>query len=118
LLTRRLARIATRPDELERLRRHLVGIDLVAEQKDGVGPCGLAALQELGVRPERVDPELPKLVGPLAGELIRLGLTHPARADDEANEPLLVAGVDDRLRAPVIRRSDEAPVQADVVSGH
>ena len=55
LLARRLARVAARADELERRRRDLVGVDLVAEQQQPVGPLRLAALQELRVRPERVD---------------------------------------------------------------
>ena len=94
LLARRLARVAAATDELERRRRDLVGVHLVAEQQEPVGPFGLAALEELRVRPERVDALLTSS-RPVAGELRRLRAAEPARAEREPDVPLVVARVDD-----------------------
>ena len=57
LLARRPARVAARADERARLLGGLVGVDLVAEQQQAVGPFLLAGLQPARERPERVDAE-------------------------------------------------------------
>ena len=63
LLAGRLARVAAGADEGERLRRRLVGVDLVAEQQQAVRPLLLAGLKPARERPERVDPEPEVMLG-------------------------------------------------------
>ena len=56
LLARRLADVAALADEGERLRRDLVGVDLVAEQQQGPRPAaGVGAQHLLDQRVERVE---------------------------------------------------------------
>ena len=106
---------APAPDELERLRRHLVRVHLVAEEQDRVGPLDLAALELLRVRPERIDPERLQLVGPGRREVGRLRIADTARAEDEPYLALLVARMDDGARPAVVGRPDELAVEPDVV---
>ena len=108
---------APRLDELPCFRRDLVGVDLVAEQEDGVGPLHLASLQLLCVRPQCVDPECLHILGPRMPEVGRLSVADAAGAEDQARAPLVVSGVDDGLRASVVGRPDERAVEPDVVRG-
>jgi hypothetical protein len=115
LLTGRRFGSAARLDELERSRGDLVCVDLVSEEEEGVGPFHLTPLELLRVRPERVDSEGPQVFGPLAVDVLRLGIADAARAEDEAHAGFVVACVDDGLRAPVVGRPDDPPVEPDVV---
>src|SRR5262249_14870027 len=115
LLDRFRAPSAPRLDEVPSRRRYLVRVHLVAEQDDGVGPFDLAPLKLLCVRPECVDPKCLYVLGPLAPEVGRLWVADAARAEDEACAALVVASVDDRLRASVVGRPDELSVEPNVV---
>ena len=105
-----------RLDELERFRRDLVGVDLVAEQEHGVGPFDLAPLKLLCVRPECVDPDSLHVLGPLHRPSW-VGCGSPMRQEPKTRRALalVVAGVDDRLRASVVGRPDEPAVETDLV---
>ena len=70
-----------------------------------VGPLGLAALQQLRVRPECVDARR----SPGHSSRAPGSATDPARAEDEPNPPLVVARVNGRARPPVVRRPHQAP---------
>src|SRR5207237_71160 len=92
-----------------------VGVDLVAEEQQAVGPLRLVALEELGVRPEGVDPLPYDGPRPLATELRRLGPAEAARPEDEADEALVVARADHRTGPPVVGRPDQRAVESNVV---
>ena len=90
LLARLLRRVAARADELARLRRALVDVDLVAEQEQEVRPAAVRVADELlGEDVERVD--LAALVVLVLGvgvrRLVRDG--HAARAERDAEVRVL-----------------------------
>ncbi len=115
LLPRRLANVAPAPDELRGRRGDLVGVDLVAEEHQRVGPVDLAALQLARVRPQRIDARAGELVGPRRLGRGRLRIADPAGAEHEPNTALPAARVNGRERTTVVGRPDLPAVQAHVV---
>ena len=104
LLARLLGGVAARADELARLRRALVHVDLVAEQEQEVRPAALRVADELlGEDVERVD--LAALVvlvlGVGVGRLVRDG--HAAGAERDADVRVLGERADARRRQVGVR---------------
>ena len=113
LLAGRLLGVAPAPDEVERRRRDLVRVDLVAEEQDRIGPLDLAALELLRVRPERVDAGLSRSRA-TAREPVGWG----RRCGTSRTRGATAAGssrADDRSRSSVLGRPDRDPVKPHVV---
>ena len=109
LLARRLPHVAPGLDELRRSGRHLVGVDLVAEQEQRIGPLDVAELQLSRVRPERIDAGLGELSS------LRLRIASSAGAEDESHLSLAATRVHHWSRPAVVGRPDHPPVKANVV---
>ncbi len=110
-----VVRAAARLDERRGLRRDLVGVDLVAEKQQAVGPRRIAGLKLPRVGPECVDAEALRIVG--RRERVRRSLRRPdpARAEDEPRLALSLPHVDRRLGPAVPRRPDRSAVQSNLV---
>ena len=109
LLPRRLPHVAPGLDELRRSGRHLVGVDLVAEQEQRIGPLNVAELQLSRVRPERIDAGLRELSS------LRLWVTSSAGAEDESHLPLAATRVHHWSWPAVVGRPDHPLVKANLV---
>ena len=110
LVVRRGADVAPRADALLRLRGRLVGIDLVAEQEQGVGPAVLGQPgHPLRVGVQGVGVEVVVVLDRRRGRVA-------ARPEHQAHRPLAVQGPDPRLRLGRPRqRPHHLAVQAHVV---
>ncbi len=116
-LTGRLGRVAPGLDERARAGRHLVGVDLVAEHQQHVGPA-LARLvaHAQGHGAEGVDlaPALVLVLLQRERRLMRRG--HAARAERDLERLLLRVGVERaRREAVVLLRPDALAVELHVV---
>src|SRR5205085_8911233 len=115
LLARRQGRVAPAPDERGGLGRDLVGIDLVAQQQQAVGPQLAAGLEPARECPQRVDAQALGVVERRQRVGRTLRRAHPAGAEDEAQPALALAGADQARWAAVRRRPDRLAVEGDRV---
>ena len=108
-LARRHLGVAARADELAHPRRDLVGVDLVAEQDQRLGPLGrLLRLHPVHERPQRVDLAAVGVVV-LAQRVRRLvRRADAAGAEDDPRRPRRVVGADDAGRQLAVRQRPHA----------
>ena len=115
---RRLVDIAPAAHEGARLDRRLVGVHLVAEQQQAVGPLLPTRLQTTRQRPQRIDAEPVRVLRSRQRVRLALGVADAARAEDQPRLALVLARVDRRRRAPVVGRPDALAVELDLVRAH
>ena len=98
-LARRHLGVAARADELAHPRRDLVGIDLVAEQDQRLGPVGGLLLDHaVHERAQRVDLAALRMVVLALGVRRRVRRADAAGAEHDPRRPRRVVGADDARR--------------------
>ena len=106
-------------DELERRRRDLVRVDLVAEQQQRVGPLRLAALEQLSSTP-RARRRPARTSSSCQGASSESGWGPPTRHEPKTSRTrrssfrVWTTGA----RTPVVGRPDELAVEPDLVRRH
>ncbi len=122
LLPGRLGGVAAGTDELDRLRRHLIRVHLIADQQESVGPRLDAGRKPPGVGPQRVDAEAVSILlgckrvgralgrADAAGAEHQPGLVFSAPCVDRARRPRPPGGRPDRLPVEADRVLDHSPL--------
>ena len=112
LVARRLRHVAPSADERPRLDRRLVGVDLVAEQQQTVGPCARTRPADGATA---TTAHRCRTLGVLArrqGVGRALGIADAARAEDQARVALVLRVWIVRGRPAVVRRPDGLAIEA------